>query len=142
MLPGAQHGWRRDKVLDKHMEGLHRAAKAARPPRKKKMKKKKMKVKKAGNSTLGNTTTSSVPDTTAVFSSSSSSQGNNPPRGNSPLPGCISWPCEREIWKRFERIRKWTAEEAAQTWLSHPWTKFKRCAERWRLALAVEAVAW
>jgi hypothetical protein len=112
---------------------------AARPPRKKK-KKKKMKVKKAGNSTLGNTT-SSAPDTTAMFSSSSSSRGNNP-RGTSPLPGCISWPCEREIWKRFERIRKWTAEEAAQTWLSHPWTKFKRCAERWRLALAVEAVAW
>ena len=68
--------------------------------------------------------------------------GQHPPRGTSPLPGCISWPCEREIWKRFERIRKWTAEEAAQTWLSHPWTKFKRCAERWRLALAVEAVAW
>ena len=140
MLPGAQPGWRRDKVLDKHMAGLHRAAMAARPPRKKK-KKKKMKVKKAGNSTLGNTT-SSAPDTTAMFSSSSSSRGNNPPRGTSPLPGCISWPCEREIWKRFERIRKWTAEEAAQTWLSHPWTKFKRCAERWRLALAVEAVAW
>ncbi len=140
MLPGAQPGWRRDKVLDKHMAGLHRAAMAARPPRKKK-KKKKMKVKKAGNSTLGNTT-SSAPDTTAMFSSSSSSRGNTPPRGTSPLPGCISWPCEREVWKRFERIRKWTAEEAAQTWLSHPWTKFKRCAERWRLALAVEAVAW
>jgi hypothetical protein len=123
------------------MAGLHRAATAARPPRKKKKKKMKMKVKKAVNSTLGNTTTSSAPGTTAVFSSSSSSQGDTPPQG-SPLPGCISWPCEREIWKRFERIRKWTAEEAAQTWLSHPWTKFKRCAERWRLALAVEAVAW